>query len=92
MDSDREGSSVVPESSKGKSRQQPEEKPTEEEHYTVILDDDEEGGSDPNARISLLNQRTRKPLSVITTEEEFLSSVQKFTSLFVHCDKNVCSL
>ena len=80
MDSDREGSFVVPESSKGKSRQQSEERPTEEEHYTVILDDDEEGGSDPSARITLLNQRTRKPLSVITTEEEFLSSVQKFTS------------
>ena len=79
MDSDREGSSVVPESSKGKSQQQSEERPIEEEHYTVILDD-EEGGSDPNARITLLNQRTRKPLSVITTEEEFLGSVQKFTS------------
>lgn len=80
MDSDREGSSVVPESSKRKSRQQSEELPTEDEHYTVILDDDEEGGSDPSARITLLNQRTRKPLSAITTEEEFLSSVQKFIS------------
>ena len=85
MDSDREGSSVLPESSKGKSRQQSqsEELPTEEEHYTVILDDDEESGSDPRARVTLLNQRTRKPLSVITTEEEFLSSVQKFTSLWL---------
>ena len=80
MDSDREGSSVVLEGSKGKSRQRSEERSTEEEHYTVILDDDEEGVSDPSARITLLNQRTRKPLSVITTEVEFLSSVQNFTS------------
>ena len=80
MDSDHEGSSVAPESSKRKSRQQSAERPEEEEHYTVILDEDEEGYSDPNARITLLNQRTRTPLLVITTGEEFLSSVQKFTS------------
>ncbi len=49
----------------------------------VILDDNEEDGSDPSARITLLKQRTRKPLSVITTEEEFLSSVQKFMSLWL---------
>ncbi len=80
MDSDYEGSSVVPESSKGKSRQQSEEKPTEEEYYTIISDDNEEGVSDLSARITLLNQRTQKPLSVINTEEEFLSSIQKFIS------------
>ncbi|MCJ1347622.1 hypothetical protein MMC31_005850 [Peltigera leucophlebia] len=80
MDSDPEGSSAAPESSKGKARPQSPEIPEEDTHYTVILDDEGEGGSDPNARITLLNQRTRKPLSVITTKEEFLSNVEKFTS------------
>ena len=80
MDSDPEGSSAAPESSKGKARPQSPEIPEEDTHYTVILDDEGEGGSDPNAQITLLNKRTRKPLSVITTEEEFLSSVEKFTS------------
>lgn len=65
---------------KKNSGQQSVERPEEEEHYTVILDEDEEDYSDPSAQITLLNQRTRKPLSVITNEEEFLSSVQKFTS------------
>ena len=68
------------ESSKRKSHQQSEEKRTEEEYLTFILDDDDEGSSDPSTRIILLNQYTRKPLSVITTEAEFLKSVQKFTS------------
>ena len=80
MGSDCEECFVVPESIKRKSRQQSEEKPTKEEHYTVILDNNEEGGSDPSAWITMLNQRTRKSVSVITTEEKFLSSVQKFMS------------
>ena len=75
MDSDCEGFFVAPEASKKKSRQQSSERPEKEKHYTLILDEDEEGYSDPNARITLLNQRTQKPLSVITTEEEFLASV-----------------
>ena len=80
MNSDCERSSVALEGSTGKSRQQSSEKPEEEEYYTVILDEDEKGYSDLNAQITLLNQYTRKLLSVITTEEEFLSSIQKFTS------------
>ena len=80
MDSDREESSVTPESSKGKSRPQSTEIHEEETHYTVILDEEGESSSDPSARITLLNQRSRKPLSVIATEEEFLSSVDRFTS------------
>ena len=41
----------------------------------MILDDDKESGSDLRARITVLNQRTQKLLSIITTEEEFLNSV-----------------
>lgn len=84
MDPDREGSLVAPESSKKKSRQQSKEMPKEETHYTVILVDQVEPGSDSRARIALLNQRTQTPLSVITTEEEFLSSVQKSTTPWLH--------
>lgn len=46
----------------------------------MILNNKGEGGSDFNAQIILLNKHTQKPVSVITTEEEFLSSVEKFTS------------
>ena len=54
--------------------------PEEEMHYTVILDEKRESSSDPSTRITLLNQRTRKVLSVIAIEVEFLSSVERFTS------------
>ena len=80
MDSDRESFSAAPKDSKRKARSQSPEMPEEDTYYTVILDDEGESGSDPNARITLLDQRTRKPLSVITTEKEFRSSVEKFTS------------
>lgn len=46
----------------------------------VNLDDEREGGSDPNAVITLLNQRIQKLLLVITTEKKFLSSIKKFMS------------
>lgn len=36
----------------------------------VIMDDNNKNGSDLSARIILLNQCTRNPLSVITTEEK----------------------
>lgn len=50
----------------------------------VILDNDEKNGSNPNTQITFLNQHTQKPLSVIITKEKFLSSVQKFTSLWLN--------
>lgn len=77
---DYEKSFVILEGFKEKSQQQLEKRQIEEKHYTVILDNDEKGGLDPNVRITLLNQRTQKLLSVITTKKEFLSSIQKFTS------------
>lgn len=49
----------------------------------MILDNDEEDNLDPSTRITLLNQYTQKSLSVITTEEKFLNSIQKFTSLWL---------
>lgn len=80
MDLDYEGSSIVSEGFKRKSRPQLPERPKEEKHYILILDKDEEDYLDSNARIILLNQCTQKPLSVIITKEDFLSSIQKFTS------------
>lgn len=55
MDSDREGSSAAPESSKWKSRPQSTEMREEDTHYTVTFDDEGEGSSDPSARVTLLN-------------------------------------
>ena len=78
MDTDPEGSSAAPESSQWKAKPVSLEISEEDTHYTVTLDDERESGLDPNVQITLLNQRTRKPLSFI--EEEFLSSVKKFTS------------
>ena len=51
-----------------------------EEHYIVILDNNEEDGSNLSAQITLLNQCTQIPLSIIIIEKEFLSSMQKFMS------------
>ena len=79
MDSDLEGSSAVSESFKEKARLQSQDIPEEDTYYTIILDNEGEGGSDPNTQIILLNQRTQKRLSVITTEEQFFSSIEKFT-------------
>lgn len=83
MDSDPKGSSTTPESSKEKAKPKSPEILEEDIHYTVILDDKREYDSEPNTQIILLNQFTQKPLSVITTEEEFLSSIEKFTSLWL---------
>lgn len=41
----------------------------------MILDNNEESGSDLKIQVILLNQRTQKPLSVITIEKEFLNSI-----------------
>ena len=83
MDLDHGRFSIVPESSKEKSRQHRKEGSIEEKYYTIILDADEEGGLDLNTRITLLNQHTQKLLLVITTKEKFLNNVQKFMSLWL---------
>lgn len=41
----------------------------------VILDNDKKGVLNLSARIILLNQRTQKLLSIITTKKFFLSSI-----------------